>query len=188
MEGPERPSARREAGEASAGDPLLSPNPGRDMQVPQPFRGTLFFPRRAAGFPGKQGLSRRDCLGGRWLDLCVCGPERVAHDQKPCWRGERLRLAAQARSQDSISRPVVYLLCNLARVLDSSRTQLHHRFYGFPIILGSVWGLRGHARRACPAWFLEQVVMTRCSHLTASPGLPRGSGALCSLPRHRRLA
>lgn len=49
--------------------------PKRDTHVPKhTFRGPL-SPRQAAGPPGKQNLLRRDCLGGRWLDL-ACAARR----------------------------------------------------------------------------------------------------------------
>ena len=64
----------------------------------------------------KTRLSGRQVAGPR-----VRGPERVAHDQRPSWRGERPGSAPKLRSRDSNPRPVVYLLCSLARVPDSSQ-------------------------------------------------------------------
>ena len=125
VEGPEsggegaKAQGKRLASPLAERPPLVS-KPRSDIHVPQPFRGPL-SPRRAAGPPGKQNLSRRDCLGGRWLDLACAAWRGWCTIRGPLGEENAPGSPPKLRSRDSNSRPVVYLLCNLARVPESSQ-------------------------------------------------------------------
>ena len=123
VEGPESDGERAKArGERLtsllAERPPLVSKPRSDIHVPQLFRGPL-SPRRAAGPPGKQNFSRRDCLGGRWLDLACAARRGWCTIRGPLGEGNAPGSPPKLRSRDSNSRPVVYLLCNFVRVPDS---------------------------------------------------------------------
>lgn len=112
--------ARRLARPLAERPPLVS-KPRRDTHVPKhTFRGPL-SPRRAAGPPGKQNLLRRDCLGGRWLDLACASQRGWRTIRGPLGEENAPGSPPKLRSRDSNARPVVYLLCSLAQVRDSSQ-------------------------------------------------------------------
>ena len=149
-------SARREADESSGrATPSCLQTQKRHTRAAA-VSGTPFS--TAGRWPPWEAELFKTRLSGRQVaGPCVRGPERVVHDQRPSWRGERPRLAAQAPEPgfqlQACGLPVVQLCASpwffpgLSYIIG---------FMGFPITLGLVWGLREHARRACPASFPER--------------------------------
>ena len=83
--------------------------------------------------------------------------------------------ARRPSSGAGIPAPGLWFTCcaTLRESLILSRTQLDHRFYGFPYNFRIGVGIKGACKESLSSIVPgAEVVMTRCSHLAASPGLP----------------
>ena len=85
--------------------------------------------------------------------------------------------ARRPSSGAGIPTPGLWFTCcaTLRESLNLPRTQLHHRFYGFPYNFRVGVGIKGACEESLSSVVPgAEVIMTRCSHLAASPGLPPG--------------